>query len=236
MIAHSSLRFMRQNSATIPPYNASTRVIASTMGVLVGIGSMDHGLLECLQGARPTPGPIVNALGAGYSWTVWKQGGEAAFTLLPNFLLTGIIATLIGVLMILWSLRFIHRPYGPRAFLCLGVASFLTGGGVAQIVLFTLTWGVGTRIRASLAFWRWLLPGEARPALSRIWPWTIAASTLLFLVALEIAVVGYVPGVSDQMELLHICWKTLGVALGLYVVSVCSGFAQDIDARPRISA
>jgi hypothetical protein len=226
---------MRQDSAT-PPYYSATRVIASTLGVFVGIGSMDHGLLECLQGARPTPGLIVNALGAGYSWTVWKQGGEGALTLLPNFLLTGIIATLIGVLMIVWSLRFLHRRHGPTVFLLLGVASFLTGGGVAQIVPFTLTWAVATRIRGSLEFWRWLLPAEARPALSRIWPWTIAASTALSLVALEIAVVGYVPGVSDQMELLHICWKTLGVALGLYMVSVCSGFAQDIDARPRLNA
>jgi len=33
---------------------------------------------------RPTPGLIVNAFGAGYRWTVWKQGGEAAFTLIPK--------------------------------------------------------------------------------------------------------------------------------------------------------
>jgi hypothetical protein len=226
---------MQQDSTRLPPYNAATHVIASTMGVLVGIGSMDHGLLECLQGARPTRGLIVNALGPGYSWTAWKQGGEGAFTLLPNFLLTGIIATLIGVLMIVWSLRFIHLRHGPAVFLFLGIASFLTGGGVAQIVPLTLTWGVGTRIRASLVIWRRLLPPEACPALSRLWPWTITASTVLFLVAIEISVVGYVPGVADQTELLHICWKILAVALGLYIVSICSGFAQDIDARPAVN-
>jgi hypothetical protein len=49
--------------------NPSTRILASTLGVLVGIGSIDHGLLECLQGLRSTPGFIVNALGPGYSWT-----------------------------------------------------------------------------------------------------------------------------------------------------------------------
>ncbi len=65
--------------------NAATRFIASTLGVLVGVGSIDHGLLECLQGPRPTPGLIVNALGAGIRWTIWKQGGEGAFTLIPNF-------------------------------------------------------------------------------------------------------------------------------------------------------
>jgi hypothetical protein len=85
--------------------NGATRSIASTLGVLVGIGSIDHGLLECLQGFRPTPGIIVIALGPGYRWTVWKQGGEGAFTLIPNFLVTGVIATLLGLLIIVWSVR-----------------------------------------------------------------------------------------------------------------------------------
>lgn len=225
----------RRDSSTTPAYNPATRVIASTLGVLVGIGSIEHGLFECLQGSSPTSGLIVNALGPGYSWTRWKQGGEGAFTLLPNFLLTGTIASLIGVLMIVWSLRRIHGPHGSTVFLLLGVTSFLTGGGVAQIVLFTLTWGVGSRIRASLAFWRWLIPVQARPVLGRIWPWTLTASTVLFLVALEIAVIGYVPWVSDQLELLRVCWTILGVALGLFVISICSGFAHDLAGRPAIN-
>jgi hypothetical protein len=223
----------QQASAKACPINAATHALASILGVLVGIGSIDHGVLECLQGSRPTPGLIVNALGPGYSWTVWKQGSEGAFTLLPNFLASGIVASLIGVAMIVWALGFIQSRHGPIIFLFLGIASFLTGGGVAQGVLFTLTWGVATRIRAPLVFWRWVIPSAARPVLSRLWPWTLTAATALFLVALEIAIFGYVPGVSDQLQILYINWKILGVALGLYAVSVCSGFAQDVDAQPR---
>jgi len=80
----------------------------------------------------------------------WTQGSEPAFTLVPNFLLTGLIATFIGLLMILWSLRFLQKSYGPTVFLLFGVTSFLTGGGMAQVLLFTLNWLVATRIRASL--------------------------------------------------------------------------------------
>jgi len=213
--------------------NPATRAIASTLGVLVGIGSIDHGLLECLQGWRPTPGLIVNALGSGYSWTVWAQGGEGAFTLIPNFLATGIVATLFGLVMIYWALRSLQARHGPVVFLLLGIASFLTGGGVAQVVLFTLTWGVATRIRASLAFGRWFIPTPVRLALGRLWPWTLGAATVLFLAALEIAVFGYVPGVTEQTRLLHICWSILGVALALYLLSILSGFARDIETRDR---
>ena len=199
-------------------YNAATRIVASTLGVLVGIGSIDHGLLECLQGFHPTPGMIVNALGPGYRWSVWTQGGEGAFTLVPNFLITGILATLLGLLIIFWALRSIQTPRGAGVFLSLGIASFLAGGGVAQIVLFTLTWGVATRIRASLAFWRRLIPPLLRRALRRLWPWTLGIATALFFMALEIAVFGLVPGVTEQRELLHICWGILALALTLYLL------------------
>lgn len=223
------------NSAPMIRNNRSTRFIASTLGVLVGIGSIDHGLLECLQGFHPTPGLIVNALGPGHQWTIWKQGGEGAFTLIPNFFVTGVIATLLGLLMIVWSLRFIRSPYGPTVFLSLGVASFLTGGGVAQIVLFTLAWAVATRIGASLAFWRRLLPSVAHPLLGRLWPWTLGAATVLFILGLEIAVFGYIPGVTDQTQILHICWRILAVALILYLISIGSGFAHDIEAQCRVN-
>lgn len=58
------------NSTPTIRNNRATRTIASTLAVLVGVGSMDHGLLECLQGFRPTQGLIVNALGPGYRCTV----------------------------------------------------------------------------------------------------------------------------------------------------------------------
>ena len=223
----------QQESTLTTHYNAATRAIASTLGILVGIGSIDHGLLECLQGWRPTPGLIVNALGSGYRWTVWTQGGEGAFTLVPNFLATGIVTTLLGIAMIFWALRFLRARHGPTVFLLLGATSFLTGGGVAQVLLFTLAWGVATRIWGSLAFWRWLIPTPMRPALGRLWPWTLGAATILFLAALEIAIFGYVPGVTEPTRLLHLCWKILAVALALYLLSILSGFARDIETRDR---
>jgi hypothetical protein len=223
------------NSSRTIRNNRATRSIACTLGVLVGIGSIDHGLLECLQGFRSTPGLIVNALGSGYRWTVWKQGGEGAFTLIPNFLVTGVIAALLGLVIIIWSVRFMSSPHGPSLFLSLGVASFLTGGGVAQIVLITLAWAVATRIGASLEFWRRLIPPTARPQLGRLWPWTLGVATALFILALEIAVFGYVPGVSGQTLILHICWSILAVALALYLISIVSGFAHDIAVRYEMS-
>lgn len=123
-----------------------------------------------------------------------------------------------------------HSPHGPAVFLLLGIASFLAGGGVAQIVLFTLTCAMATRIRASLVFWGRLIPHSIRKPVGRMWPWTLSASTVLFIAALEIAIVGYVPGIWDQTEILHICWEILAIVLALFLVSIISGFACDMEA------
>ena len=63
----------------------------------------------------------------------------------------------------------------------------------------------------------------------------LGTATVLFIVALEIAVFGYVPGVSEQTLILHICWGSLAVALVLYLISIVSGFAHDIGGGDLIS-
>lgn len=114
--------------------NHATRTNVATIGVIFGLGGMTHGLAEALQGNTPTGGLFINAIAAGSEWTRWNAGGEAAFTLIPNFLLTGILAMLVGLAIIVWSLGFVHRRYGPPVYLLLFVPLFLVGGGIAQLV------------------------------------------------------------------------------------------------------
>jgi hypothetical protein len=218
-------------------YNTATWRIASSLGVLLGISSMNHGVFEILQGDHPTTGYIIKALGPGFRWTVWTHGSEPAFTIVPDFLLTGILATLIGLLMIYWSLRRIHRPGGPSIFLLLGVTSFLVGGGMAQVLLFSLNWAAATRIRSSLGFWRWLLPAPVCRVLGKLWPWALAAAGVLFLAALEIAVVGYGPREPGQTQFLgKVLWRlALAIVLSLLLSFLC-GFAHDVEARRRNAA
>jgi len=212
--------------------NSATLVIVSTLGVLLGISSINHGVCEIFQGDRPISGHVIKALGSGYSWTLWIHGSEPAFTLVPNFLVTGILATLIGLVMIVWSIRFIRRPYGPIVFLLLGVTSFLVGGGMAQVLLFTLNWAAATRIRSSLGFWRYLIAPAIARVLGRLWPWSLVAGVVFFLAASEIAVVGYGPHAPDQAEIvLRNLWG-IGLAIIVsFLLSFVFGFAHDAEAR-----
>lgn len=214
----------------------ATRAIVSTLGVLFALAGINHGLFETLQGNAPTGGLIIHAIGARNR--MWAYGTEDAFTLIPNFLVSGITAIAVSLLIIVWSLCFVHRKYGSLVFLLLFILLFLVGGGVAQVLFFALAWAVATRINKPLTWWRAVLPESLRRALAPLWLWCLIAFTLLALLALEVAVVGFVPGVHDPKLALHICWSLLGAGLGFLLLAIVSGFAHDLDraAGPETNA
>jgi hypothetical protein len=221
-----------RQSAPSEPFNAATRTVVSWLGVLLGISSISHGVLELMQGNVATPGLFVKALGPGHSWTLWVRGGEPAFTLLHNFLLTGTLATAIGVLIIIWSMMFIDRRGGATVFLLLSIGSFLAGGGQAQVLLFTLNWAAATRVRAPLAFWQWIMPKTLRRTLARVWRPALLATGILFLVALEIATFGYFPGLPhDTKALTRDLWRLAGAIIAAILVAIIAGFAHDLATR-----
>lgn len=221
-----------QNSAPAELYNAATRSVVSWLGVLLGISSINHGVMEMMQGNAPTPGLFVKALGPGHPWTVWVHGGEPAFTLVHNFLLTGMLATAIGILLIIWSVGFIDRRGGATIFLLLSIASFLAGGGLAQVLIFMLNWAAATRIRASLGLWQWIMPPALRTTLAKVWRPALIAAAISFLAALEIATFGYFPGLpQDTQALSRILWRLAAAIIAAVLLAILSGFAHDLEAR-----
>ena len=227
----------RQDLTSAYVYNAATRTVVSSLGVLLGISSISHGVLEMMQGDAPTPGFLVKALGVGHSWTLWTQGSEPAFTLVPNFLLTGTLATAMGVLLIVWSLRFIERRGGAAVFLLISIASFLTGGGLAQVLLFTFSWAAATCIHGPLRLWQALIPANLRRILARVWRFALISAALLFLAALEIATFGYFPGLPhDTQALTRILWRLAAAIIAAVLLAIAAGFARDLEAADVGSA
>lgn len=203
----------------------ATRVIASALGVMAGISGLDHGFFETLQGNIPTPGVMVEAIGPAQR--MWVRGTEDAFTMVPNFLVTGILAMAVGVAIIVWSVRFIDSSHGSAVFLGLGALLFLVGGGVAQVVVVVLCFAVSRRIHRPATRPRRILPAGAAGALAKVWPRLLVIGAVLYAVALEIAIVGFVPGVSNPDHLLAVCWSSLGIMLVLILLAVVGASVYD---------
>ena len=120
---------------------------------------MNHGFFEVLQGNTPTEGMLIQAIGEAHQ--MWRYGGEEAFTIVPNFLVTGILAMLVGLAVIVWSLGFVHliglfiaiTGFVPGVSrnnpeLILGICwAFVFGGGLGLMV-FTFVAGFAHDIQA----------------------------------------------------------------------------------------
>jgi len=213
--------------------NKATRITVATLGTIFGISGMSHGFFEILQGNVPTGGLFISAIGEAQK--MWPHGNEPAFTLIPNFLMTGIAAMIVGLAIIVWSLAFVHKKNGPVVFILLFILLLMVGGGVAQIVFFPWIWLVSTRINKPLVWWRKILPVKIQKPLGKLWPWSLIISSALLVFVLEIATTGFVPAVNDPEAVLSIMLSCLGMEVVALPLTFVSGFAYDIAMRPNIA-
>ena len=211
----------------------ATRIIVATLGSIFGLSGMSHGFFEALQGNVPTGGMFIAAIGEAQK--MWEHGNEYAFSLIPNFLITGIVAMLVSLTIIVWSIGFIHKKHGSIILFSLFVLLFLVGGGVAQIVFFPFICLVASRINKPLNWWRKVLPVRIRKPLGKLWPWCLAIGSILFVFALQTAITGFVPGMSDPDKILSVVMLCLGLEAIILPLTFISGFAQDIAMRPDLA-
>jgi hypothetical protein len=207
----------------------ATRVIATTIGVLCGLSGVNHGLFEFLQGNTPTPGLIIQAIGPAQRF--WPLGTEEALTIVPNFLISGLLSMALGVAIVIWSLRFLHSRRGPAVFLGLFVALFLVGGGIGQVALFVPAWAFAQHMERPPAWAERALRPRVRPFLSRLWAGTLALSMIAMLVGIEIAIFGYLPGVTDPATLQNTAMLLVLTSAVLNVISFVAGFGHELGRR-----
>ena len=205
----------------------ATRVIATTIGVFFGLFSgINHGLFELLQGNTPTNGLFIHAIGEAQRF--WPLGTEDAFTLIPNFMFTGIASMIVGLAIIIWSLWFLPGKHGPTVFLGLFILSFLVGGGIGQVAFFIPAWAFATRMNTLLTWWRKVLPQSIWTFLSRLWIVTLVLATISILIGLEMAIFGFFPGLTDPEAIQDTALRFVSTSAILYIVTFIAGFGHEL--------
>jgi hypothetical protein len=204
----------------------ATRVIATTTGVIFGLSGFNHGLFEFLQGNIPTGGLFIHAIGEAQRF--WVLGTEDAFTILPNFLISGLLSMILGLTIVIWSLFFIHTRRGPTVYLGLFILLFLSGGGIGQLAFFIPAWAFATRIDKPLTWWRKVLPRSAWPFLSKLWIVTLIMSTIAILIGLEMAIFGYFPGLTEPENIQNVALSFVLASAILNIITFIAGFGHDL--------
>lgn len=226
-------KFEKQN-LLFSRFGSATHFNAAFIGALFGLFSgMNHGLFEILQGNQPVSGLLIQAIGPAQRF--WPQGTEEAFTLLPTYLSTGIASMLVGMATVVWSLGFLATRHGRKVYLGLFILSFLVGGGIGQVAFFLPAWAFATRMDKPLSWWRRVLSRESWPLLSQLWLPVLTLGTLVFLVGLEIAVFGFLPGVNQPGTLQNLAMGLVFSAALVYVLAFITGFGHDLQRMAAAS-
>ena len=213
------------------PSISATRVIASTLGAIVGLAGVEHGFFETLQGSATTNGLVIDAIGPAQK--LWPGATEPALTIIPNFFASGIIAMIVGLLVTIWAVAFVQRKYSALILLLLSIMLFLVGGGSPPIFLGVVASAVATRINKPLKWWHAHLPLNVRGFLAKLWPWSIIAFVLMFWFAVAIAITGwhlilFDANGTNALPILSLLGYISDVIMLLVVVA---GFASDIQRR-----
>lgn len=132
---------------------------------------MQHGYFEILQGSIAPSRLMINAVGPSCQAEKIWHACLPALTILPNFLITGILAILIGLCILVWAAFFIKRENGGLILILLSLLLLLFGGGFVSAFTGILAGAAGIRIHARLRWWRTRLNFMITP-LSLFWPWT----------------------------------------------------------------
>jgi hypothetical protein len=119
-----------------------TRVIASVVGVIAGLIGVYHGYNETLQGSTAPSSIFINAVGPPCQGNCFP-----AMTLLPSFLLAGVLAIIFGLIIVVWSVAFVKRKNGGIALILISIILLLVGGGFLPPILGVVAGITGSRIR-----------------------------------------------------------------------------------------
>jgi hypothetical protein len=95
-----------------------------------------------------------------------------ALTVIPNYLLSGIVAGLLSLSIIIWAVGFVQRKRGGMILLVLSTLLVPVGGGFVPAFIGIIAGIAGTRIHAHLSGWQDRLT-NIKHFLSKLWPWIL---------------------------------------------------------------
>ena len=196
----------------------ATHIVAASFGILAGIAGLEHGYFEILRGNTslenmmffPSMGPPC------VPEKIWNAC-EPAMSILSNFLITGILTVILGLLIIFWSAAFVQRKNGGVILILLSIALLPFGGGFFPPLIGIVGGAAGTKINKPLTG----KLGSVTRFAAKLWPWPLVIFTVWIL--------GQFPvGYFFNNFLTSIMGFGLSLILASLPLSVYTAYAHDV--------
>ena len=214
-----------RNSTTREKSIEGTRAVVAAFGILCGLTGMIAGVFEILQGNIVPSGLVISTIGPDH--TMAADFTYFAITIIPNLLVTGILAVALGSFVTYWSIKGVQKPYGVVILAVLCAAQTLVGGGwVVDIAAITCI--LATRIGKPLNWWRSHMPGGIRTWLVRLLPASLVAYALVASGLLVLTVLGI-----DSAVMIELITVLAGFMFVPMLLMIFGGLATDVQAALR---
>jgi len=209
--------------------NHATKALATSLCILSGIASIIHGFFEVLQGNVPIKVGRILAIGPAHR--LWEFGGEPALTIIPNYLITGILSIVISVSVFIWAIAFIDKRYNLTIIIVLTILMLLFGGGLAPPTFMILAIFATIFIKRPVQFRASTFVGKRLKSLSILWPWILYLLFAFVIIAVIAGVSGYpflfifIP--ENTIKILRIYGQVVTFIFG--PITILSAIAYDAE-------
>jgi hypothetical protein len=203
--------------------NKETRTLYLTLGIITGVMGIVHGLGEVLQGNQPSESVFIQSRPNSPFFAV--MNGEPAITIVPNYLITGLLAIVFSCAFLVMITKPIHNKTSRIILVMLLSAMLLTGAGFGSPVLGLVAVLITIRSSWSQRFWD-RIPVNYRCFFSALWPFPFAlclpAWVFLFPGA---SILDYFMGINSPLLMI----LPLIVSFATISITLVLGYARDIS-------
>jgi hypothetical protein len=163
------------------------RIVVAAFGILCGLTGIIAGYFEIRQGSISPDGFVISTIGPGH--VMADDFTYFAVTVIPDILITGILAVIVSCLVIIWSVGYTHKKKGVYTLPVLFIIQTLVGGGWI-IDLAVITCILAFLINKPLNWWCLHIPVKLRVWFVKLFPFSLIAYTIISLSMLALTVTG----------------------------------------------
>jgi len=211
----------------------SSSTVSSILAAYGAILVIEHGIGEILQGNHVVPATRIFAYGS--VGLPFPFGHEPAVTLLPTYLLAGIVTFLLGLVILTWSGLSLRQGRTPIELVTLSILQLLSGGGYGPFPVLVIAVAAGFAARSSFR-WLRIVSTQIRIVVGKLRYWFIA---MIFVITLASLVWGQLGGMNSP-HITHPTYTELAMTSGLLQVlfsllaAVAAAAHDSIRPRDRI--